>query len=171
MPLKTVSLVGALCLLAGWLMASLLLPPVASLQSNPSTAARRAPSTPPSATAPYAERLRLKLRESPAAPTPRRNPFTFERAMPGRAGAARLVSGIADPPPAAAESPTITLAGIATASTADGVERTAVLSAAGDVVLARAGDTVVGGYRVVRVDEAAVTLTGSSGLELILHLR
>ncbi len=171
MSLKTVSLVGALCLLAGWLMASLVLPPVASLQSNPPPAERRPSTAPASAEAPYAERLRLKLREAPAAPRPRRNPFTFERVTPARVGADTLTSGIADPSPVVVEGPTITLAGIATATRADGVDRTAVLSTDGDVVLARVGDMVVGGYRVMRVDEDAVTLADAAGRELILRLK
>jgi type IV pilus biogenesis protein PilP len=173
MALRNVTLIGASCLLAGWLLASVVLPPVASLQSNVQPPQRQgaSPSAAPAA-APYTERLRLKLREAPAAPTPRRNPFRFQR------GPQPTVSPEApeDPtalslPAAAAPGLPLALAGIATTASADGPARTAVLSSNGDVVLARAGDVLPDGYRVVRVDEESVTLSDATGQELVLRLK
>src|SRR4029078_12926060 len=41
MPPKTVALLGAVCLTTGWLLASMLTPPVAKLQSLPQSRTRR----------------------------------------------------------------------------------------------------------------------------------
>jgi hypothetical protein len=53
----------------------------------------------------------------------------------------------------------VVLVGIAADRTADTVDRTAILSTSGGVVLARTGDDVAGRYRVASIDENAVELT------------
>lgn len=170
MPLRRVGVVGALCLLTGWLMASLVLPPVASLQSSPvvdppATPAARAAQAPA-----YAERLRLKLREAPAAPTSRRNPFAFEQPRPPAAPRSALRAGPPAAPTFEVHVPPFELAGIATTESADGALRTAVLSTSGDVVLARVGDVLADGSRVVGIDETSVTLD-VAGRPLVLRLK
>src|SRR5262245_29627046 len=76
MPFRTVALVGAVCLISGWLLASGLTPPTANLQALPERRAPdRASATPLPAA--YSEQLKLKLDRLPAAPVPRRNPFVF----------------------------------------------------------------------------------------------
>jgi hypothetical protein len=65
----------------------------------------------------------------------------------------------------------VTLAGIAEDSLQTGVERTAILSSPSGVLLVRAGDEVLGQYRVAAVEEGAVelnSLTDGSTLRLSL---
>lgn len=168
---RTVGLIGALCLLTGWLMGSLVLPPVASSQSNPSVE-RPAPVPVDTGAAPaYAERLRQKLREAPAAPTSRRNPFTFDQpraTSPARSAAA--AEAWTPPPPPVETPPAFDLAGIATTDAADGAVRTAVISTRGDVVLARVGDVLPDGTRIVSIDDTTVTLD-AGGRSVILRLK
>ncbi len=98
------------------------------------------------------------------APRPRpvvRNPFilaprgsaaaasTPEAAVP--AGWAPAAAGPAVPLP-------VSLAGIATDETPSGPLRTAILSVAGQVILAQVGDDLPGRYQVRRIDEDAVEL-------------
>lgn len=167
MPLRTVGLVAALCLLAGWLMGSLVLPPVARLQSNSAVAQPVEPVPPPAPA--YADRLRTKLREAPPAPQSKRNPFLFEAVRPPAPTRTREVD--ADPPATIEQrAPTFDLAGIATSDGVDGIVRTAVLSTRGDVVLARVGDMLADGSRVVSIDDASVTLD-VAGQPLVLRLK
>lgn len=100
------------------------------------------------------------------APRPRpivRNPFTLApRGSAGGAGGRGAVvpEGWAPSPAAAAQAVPlhVSLAGIATDETPSGPRRTAVLSVAGQVVLAEVGDEVPGPHRVQRIDDDAVEL-------------
>ena len=76
MPPRTVAVICAVSLTVGWLLASVLSPPVARLQSLPD---RRATETPAAGdlVSTYSEQLALKQRAAPAPPPPRRNPFVF----------------------------------------------------------------------------------------------
>ena len=74
MPPRTVALIGAVCLTTGWLLASVLTPPVARVQALPERAATPAPAA---ISLPPVERLQFRLSEAPPPPTPRRNPFEF----------------------------------------------------------------------------------------------
>jgi hypothetical protein len=163
--------IGAVCFLAGWLLASVLSPPVASLQSNaesarPEVAAPEAP-----AAQPYVERLRVRLQEAPKAPMPRRNPFVFGAPTPAAPPAAAPPADGPLASPTMPSGPDFELAGIATSDTSDGLVRTAVISAQGDVLLVKAGDTLPGGFTVGRVDEAAIVVVDDRGRELVLHLK
>jgi hypothetical protein len=171
MSLRAVSVCCALSLLAGWLLASVIFPPVASLQSNAAPMPSRDPSADAAPPAPYTERLRLRLREAPAAPTPRRNPFTFERTARPAARAPEPAVPPVEAPPVETPGLQVALAGIATADGAEGPSRTAVLSVSGDVILARPGDTLPLGYQVVSVDEESVTLTDATGNAITIRLK
>jgi len=178
MPLKTVTLVAAVCLTTGWLLASLLMPPVATLQSLPERrtgAAARGNDSP----APYAEQLQLRLRQAPDPPTPRRNPFVFGArdrdvvSVPGSAAGqpqrrTDIPAPIAAPPQPAG--PLFSLSGIGASTTPAGPVRTAVLSDGITVQLVKVGDTV-GAYKVVEVGEETVTLTNAAGSNYILRLK
>jgi len=63
------------------------------------------------------------------------------------------------------------LVGIGTSAGAQGAQRTAVISATGSVFLVRAGDTLLGRYQVVRVEEDSVVLVKDTGEELVLRLK
>lgn len=173
MPLKTVALIGAVCLTLGWLLASVLTPPVARVQALPE---RRA--APAGATAPIdlptqlTEQLQLRLRRMPDPPEPRRNPFAFstrkptapeslDRARPIEPEAAPVVVDVG---------PAFSLAGIAARQADDSAIHTAILSDGTTVHLLTAGDSI-GGYTVTLVTERDVTLEDASGRRFVLRLR
>jgi hypothetical protein len=171
MPPRTVAVIGAVCLTTGWLLASLLTPPVARVQSLPE---RRQTPTPAEAQqlAPYSEQLHLKLRQAPIAPTPRRNPFAFgtqERVSETRATATEPPRDAPITTPAPPVGPIYSLAGIGVKKTPEGAMHTAVLSDGRAVHLVKAGD-VIGGYKVIEVTESSVTLAEPSGVQHVLRL-
>ncbi|MGH9173628.1 MAG: hypothetical protein ACRD1H_04695 [Vicinamibacterales bacterium] len=172
MPPRTVALIGAVCLLTGWLLASVLTPPVARVQVLP----ERTQVQPPGdrdALAPYAEQLQLRLREAPPPPSPRRNPFAFgtrQRASSVEKGV-RIAPLAADMPVALpVVGPMLSLSGVGVTDTAAGPIYTAVVSDGNTVHLVKAGDTV-DGYTVIEVNERSVTLADASGSRYVLRLR
>jgi hypothetical protein len=166
-PPRTVALVGAVCVTIGWLLASTLSPPVANLQSLP---ARQAAVTPPAEEIAFTEQLQLRMRQAPAAPTPRRNPFAFGQRAPQeqavRSWEAASVSEPAAPVlPPAPVGPALLLAGIGIS----GDVRTAILTDGQAVHVVKVGDRV-GGYEVVEVTDDSATLAGGE-LRYRLRLR
>jgi hypothetical protein len=180
MPPKTVAVVGAVCLTTGWLLASMLAPPVARLQTLPERRAAARPATPPpEPAAAFAEQLHWRLQQAPVAPVPRRNPFTFGSAPRTSVAPAGRPAAPGTPTVGAApvmdvapvpSGPIYALAGIGSTQMADGVRLTAVLSDGNTVHLVNAGESV-GGYKVVTVTEDSVTLADQQGAQTILRLR
>lgn len=164
---QTLGLVVTASLLAGWLVASTVSPPVARSQVAP---ARRAAAAPTAAEPAFAE-LRQRLATAPPAPVVTRNPFVFD---------GRPKAEVHDAPPAAVEAPDweaappaaprLLLSGIASAAGEDGPRRTAILSFNGELWMLAAGESLPDGQRVVRVDEDAVVLADPSGRELVVRL-
>jgi hypothetical protein len=152
MQTKNVAFVGAMCITIGWLLASVLTPPVAQVQVRPQPAERE--STIPDASK-LTEELQLKLRQLPAAPAGRRNPFVFAERAPEVARSEPPADETATelPPPAPPPGPPYILSGIAITS---GI-RSAVLTTGADVHIVKVDD-VIGGYTVVEVTESSVTL-------------
>ena len=168
MPPKTVAVVCAVSLTVGWLLASVLTPPVARLQSLPERRAESAPAAIDQGS--FSEQLTLKLRQPPAPPQPRRNPFVFG-AREERGG--RQLADAAPPMPIAPPQPvgpSYKLSGIAFNETTQGVERTAVVSDGASVHLVKAGD-VIGRYNVAEVTDSSVVLTDASGGRFVIRLR
>jgi Tfp pilus assembly protein PilP len=98
-----------------------------------------------------------------APPTRGRNPFAFGSSVPGQPGAGAPSMPDASTLPEAPlplPEPDLKLLGIA-ADAKTG--RTAVISAAGDLVLAKEGETIAERYRVTRVGEDAVDLVDAVG--------
>jgi len=162
-----VALIGTVCLTTGWLLASMLTPPVALVQTlrEPRPGPARANSNPP----PFTEQLRIRLQQVPEPPTPRRNPFVFgarQRTMPSPSSPVEARAPIVEPAPLAPVGPIYELSGIGVT----GDVRTAVLSDGKSVVLAKVG-MVVGGYQVAEISDSSVTLVASSGERHILRLR
>jgi hypothetical protein len=167
---KTYTAVSGATVLAGWLASS---PP--SNAPAPAAASRRTPASAASATAgsdieEQAARLQARLRQEPAYRDPARNPFRFgEREVPRPAPSASPAPKTLEPtaiePVTAAlpPPPPVTLSGIAEDRSGDGVERTAVLSSQAGVLLVREGETVLGRYRVTRIEANAVELTDTLG--------
>jgi hypothetical protein len=167
LPWKSVTLIGATCLTTGWLLASMLTPPVALVQTL-----REGPATPPRATAApaaFTEQLRLRLQDAPDPPTSRRNPFVFgrrERPLPA-ASVATEATPIVDPAPIAPLGPIYELSGIGVTND----ERTAIISDGNSVLLAKVGATV-GRYQVLEITDTSVTLLSATDQrQLILRLR
>ncbi len=171
MPPRTVALIGAVCLTTGWLLASVLTPPVARVQALPERAATPAPAA---ISLPPVERLQFRLSEAPPPPTPRRNPFEF--------GGRERVSTVPDvdaaparPVMDAVAAPAIvgrqySLAGIGTTTGPEGPVHTAVVSDGTAVHLVKQGDAV-GGYTAVEVTAATITLADAAGVRHVLRLK
>ncbi len=98
---------------------------------------------------------------SPPPPAPvRRNPFGFGAASEARARAARPAADAAAP---LAPRPPMELAGIAEETGNGHPNRTAVISSAGQVILAKEGDRVLSRFLVVRIAADAVRLRDDEG--------
>jgi hypothetical protein len=170
LPPRTVAVIGAVCLTVGWLLASMLTPPVARLQTLPERRPRTTPAPPPDAG--FTEHLHFRLRQAPEPPIPRRNPFRFaQRSRAGEApittsaAAARDTSAVAPVAPVAV-GPAFSLSGIAVA----GDVRTAILAEGQRVHLVKIGDRLAG-YEVMEVTDDSVTLREASGATHLLRLR
>lgn len=163
MPLRTVAIIGAVCLTLGWLLASTLAPPVARVQSRPQRVTAQAASPTP---LPVTEQLRLRPMPVVEAPTAARNPFTFVEA---RRDSPAAETAPAAPLTLAAEAapirPQWTLAGIGI----NGEVRTAVITDGNTVRVVKTGDEMAG-YRVSEVADTAVTLIDAAGRPMILRL-
>ena len=104
-------------------------------------------------------RLRARLRPTEEPQQPARNLFQFaNRTAAPSADLLREASSPAGAPPAA-PAPSFILVGFAVESAVDGPERTAIVSAFGDVFLVKDGDTLASQYRIVRVEADAVEMT------------
>jgi hypothetical protein len=174
MPPKTVALIGAGCLTTGWLLASLLTPPVAKVQALPERRANPQPASTQDVE-PFVEQLRPRRSEAVIASTPRRNPFVFaDRTRPvedaTRSSPTSPPVPMEQPAVAVPVGPIYSLSGIGTSETAQGIVRTAVLSDGTTVHLVKVGETV-GGYTVVEISDVAATLADSSGIRHSLRLR
>jgi len=179
MPPKTVAVLGAVCLTTGWLLASMLTPPVAKLQSLPERRTGRAAVAANEPAAAFAEHLHLRMQQAPVAPVPRRNPFTFgsePRAAAGgpvSASGPRAALGAPEAPMPVVDVPTgpiYSLSGIGATDSPDGRVLTAVLSDGNTVYLVKAGDQL-GAYKVVAVTDDSATIADAGGAQVVLRLR
>jgi hypothetical protein len=107
-----------------------------------------------------AEALRRLLASPPPQTPVRRNPFGFGVAS---AGAARIAGGAADAAAVPTPRPPMELAGIAEETGNGHPNRTAVISAAGQVIFAKEGDRVLSRFLVVRIAADAVHLKDDEG--------
>ena len=159
MPLKTVALIAAVSVTIGWLLAAMLTPPVARLQSLPERQVRPAVAA---ESAPFTELLNLRLREAPLPPASRRNPFTFgarERtALPPRITTEPELPPAVHGPQPVPIGPVYALSGIGIT----GDVRTAVLTDGENVRVVKVED-VIDRFTVVEISDSSVTL--ASGTE------
>jgi hypothetical protein len=116
-----------------------------------------------------AMRLQSRVRQPVAYREPSRNPFRFSK---GRAWPPAVAEAPAAPlPPAAATAsepvapalPAITLSGIASDEVGGAIQRTAILSTPGGVLLVREGDALGAAYTVGKVLDASVELVAADG--------
>ncbi len=150
---KSYLAVSALGLAGTYMASSPLLPPLAPA-ANPETAAAALPSGDIER---EAARLAAGLRAEAAYRAPTRNPFRF-----GAPVQAPAVQAAPEPavtlPPAPPEPPFVVLSGIGTDVVDGAIVRTAVLTTASGVTLAKVGDLVGADYRVREIREDAVDL-------------
>ena len=167
---RSVGLMVAAALAAGWLGASLTQDAPPAQSSRP--AGVRALGTAP---IPHAANLRERLKEPPL-PSRGRNPFVFGSRAPRSSPSFRdRVDTPVTPPPMAAEPdappmPVFKLSGIASTAEGDTTVLTAIMNDNGAMVFAKAGDKLSNGYSVVRVEEASVTLVDSTGVTQTIRL-
>jgi hypothetical protein len=107
-------------------------------------------------------RLHDRLRPDATPRQPARNLFAFRAAAPRTVAPAPAAAAPAIVESAAASTPsapTLKLDGIAEDAGADGPVRTAIISAQGQLFLAKAGDAVTSRYTVARIGADVVELT------------
>ena len=110
-----------------------------------------------------ASRLRKRLESAPSPKAPSRNPFSFAERQAPPARAARPAPAPefpVVPPPAVAAEPRIQLIGIAEKKVGDTIVRTAMLTPgdADALIMATAGQQILGAYEVVAISVDAVEL-------------
>ena len=161
-------LTGGAALLAAWLSSAASTMPSAPLTDSPvDVGTMPAQAVTPTSTRPdlerEVERLVFRFENGPRPHYPARNPFTLLAST--RATSPLLSAPGATPRPVpgpvvsvAAGPPPVSLAGIAVERIADGLRRTAILSAEGRVFLARIGDEVMDRFEVRAVTDDAVEL-------------
>jgi len=170
---KSTAIVSSATVMATWFRMSTPAP----------TPAVSAPSVPPPAAsvvaasadiAQQAARLEANLRAQAEYREPSRNPFRFTT-PPSRA-LVRTVPSIDVAPPSpvvaadVAPSPAVRLEGIASDEANGGMVRTAILTTAAGLQLAREGE-MVGEYRVTKIEEESVELTAADGTTLAVALK
>ena len=168
---RSVGLMVAAALAAGWLGASL-----THDRSRPRNrrAARARRDPPAAAPVPRAEKLRERMAEPPL-PSRGRNPFVYgardRRRFAITSCMAMKPPRRAPPPmPLAPPVPIFRLSGIAS-NTENGVAvLTAIVIDNGSMVFAKAGDKLSNGYSVVRVEEMSVTLVDATGVTQTIRL-
>jgi hypothetical protein len=173
---KHVTLIAAAALTTGWLLASVVSPPVAELQVLPLQTDRTdAPPTENPAT-PYTEQLHLKLRSAPQPPVPRRNPFAFDSSRQSRTNAditaapRRDAPAVELPQPPIVTGPSLRLSGIGSTNSPAGPVWSAVISDGRTVYLVAIGESVAG-YSVVAITEDSVTIADAAGVQWTLRLQ
>jgi hypothetical protein len=157
---KSYAAVSGATVLAGWL---------ASAPPSNAPAGVQAPSAPPPSPAVNAPtdielqamRLQARLRPERAYAQPARDPFRFApRRAPGAIAGREQPATDAPSSPVdlAPPGPAVSLSGIAEDQVDGRIERTAVLSSPGGVLLVREGEEILGFYRVGRIESEAVEL-------------
>jgi hypothetical protein len=173
---KHVTLIAAAALTTGWLLASVVSPPVAELQVLPLQPDRAVPQPSESSATPYTEQLHLKLRSAPQPPVPRRNPFAFESSRQIRANGdvtaapGRDAPAVEAPQPPIVTGPSLRLSGIGSTNAPAGPVWSAVMSDGRTVYLVKIGESVAG-YSVMAITEDSVTIADAAGAQWKLRLR
>jgi len=106
-------------------------------------------------------RLRDRLHPTTAPQAPGRNLFQFSRSRSGASAAAIVTAAPAEaatPAPVVVPPPSLKLVGIAEDAGPDGAVRTAIISAFGQLFLAKLGEPVTDRYQVVRISGDAAEL-------------
>jgi hypothetical protein len=171
---RTMLLVGALCLGAGWFAGSVNTPqaedPYAPrVRTGPRPLGSQAPP------APLTRHLRERMDEKPRSPLPGRNPFVFGQrpAFSGSRGRRASEPEPPPPPPPMPEipvGPVFKLSGIASNKVDGAIVLTAIVNDNGSLAFVKPGDALSNGYKVVSVDEISVVIVDASGVTQTLRL-
>ena len=143
--------------------------------SNAPTTAAAGPASQPSVTTSVssdieeqAVRLQARGRADRPFTEPSRNPFRFaSRAAALRDETVAEPRELETPVPVEPPRPVFSVSGIAEDQVDGRIERTAVLSSPGGVLLVREGEEVLGRYRVVRIESEAVELVELTTAETV----
>lgn len=170
---RSVGLMVAAALAAGWMGASITQDPPAAQSSRPADGVRPVGSP---ALVPRAENLRQRLSEPPL-PRRGRNPFVYGARAPIRSTSfrdrtdTRVDSPVTVPVETVAPlTPLFRLSGIASNAEGGTTVLTAILNLNGAMVFAKAGEKLSNGYSVVRVEETSVTLADETGITQTIKL-
>ena len=168
---RSIGLLVATALAAGWLGASLTRPAPPAQSAAPSNARRPVATRP----VPRADKLR-ELLASPPLPSRGRNPFVYgPRTAPvtrdhQQHGDEIVAPAAAPEMPAEPALPIFRLSGIASDDKDGAQVLTAIVIDNGSMVFVKTGDKLSNGYSVVRVDEMSVTIVDASGITQTLRL-
>ena len=137
--------------------------PAPAVRQRPAESTRPSTDLRPPSYAAQARRLREYSRVAPTPQHPSRNPFAFARSSPSpavttSAGRPTDAPSTDGSPPASDPVFGLALIGVASSRTELGLERTAVISGPGGVLLVKGGDLVRAQVRVAFVEEGAVVL-------------
>ena len=170
---RTVLLIGAISLAAGWLVGT---STSSSQQEAPSAPQRSGPRALGSSAsvAPFTRQLRERLdAQPPRTPTVGRNPFVFGGRRPttlSRRNEEPITVLAPEPPPPLALEPQFRLSGIASSQQDGALLFTAIMTDNGALVFVKAGDRLGHGFSVVRVDESSVVIMDTAGVSQTLRL-
>ena len=169
---RIVGIVGASVLVAAWLIAATTTRPGNFTQLPVSSVPVVTPSDEAFELADEVVRLRQRLGNAPVPRESVRNPFELTTEQLSMSTAAVDVQfGIITSESVAPSVPNMALLGMAENQTTAGTERTAIVSAMGEVVLVRVGDTVGGRFTVAAMSPNDVLLRdGDTGVERRLRL-
>ncbi|MBY0495419.1 MAG: hypothetical protein K2Y23_14500 [Cyanobacteria bacterium] len=167
---RSVGLMVATAVAAGWLGASLTQPEPPAQSSSLSTPRRSIESRP----VPRADKLR-ELLATPPLPSRGRNPFVYgPRAATARDHQQHGNEAVASAPgvevPMAPPAPIFKLSGIASNQENGAAVLTAIVIDNGSMVFVKTGDKLSNGYSVVRVEEMSVTIVDAAGVTQTLKL-
>ena len=171
MPPKTVALVGAVCLTTGWLLASMLAPPVAQLQIVARASRARGAATAARPDAAFTEQLHCGCEQAPDAADAAPQSVRVRQRVARRRGhrcstaATDAPADAVEPAPrrAGADRPVVLARPASASATPRRHVRTAVLSDGRPVHLVKAGDTRRRLYGDDRITDDSVTLADASG--------
>ena len=174
---RTVLLVGAISLTAGWWVGTW----TSTASSQPDAAAARQQSGPrplgsSANPAPLTRQLRERLdAQPPRTPATGRNPFVFGSRGPASAARQRdepMAAPTAPAPsmPPEPPAPLFRLSGIASSQVDGAPVLTAIINDHGALAFVKTGDKLSNGYSVVRVDDTAVVIVDAAGVTQTLRL-
>ena len=172
---RTVLLIGALSLAAGWWLGTSTSTSTNQADRSAARSAGPRPLGSPANVAPLTQQLRERLDAQPSrTPSAGRNPFTFSARRPPTAARYReeaVAEAPAPPPmPMAPPAPQFKLSGIASSLQDGTTVWTAIINDNGSLAFVKAGESLSNGVRVVSIEDTGVVLIDAAGITQTLRL-